>query len=86
MLKGGERKDSQRKKSGTEAIGAFLGPSSAPGSPTPQLDSAHPEVVEFGSWQSRNRRTPTGVGGLRRGPAGGENAAGGRKMPFMGGH
>ena len=50
------------------------------------VSSAHPEVVDFGFWQGRSRRAPTGVARLRRGPTGSESAARGQKMPFMDGH
>ncbi len=42
--------------------------------------------VDFGSEQGRSDLTPAGVAQLRRGPAGSENAARGRKMPLPAGY
>jgi hypothetical protein len=50
------------------------------------LSSAHPEIVDFGSGQSRSKFETAGVATLRRGFQMSENTGLGQKMLFLDGH
>jgi hypothetical protein len=51
-----------------------------------KLNSVHPQVVDFGSWQGSSVFATAGIVRLFRGLQKSENAARGRKMPFVDGH
>jgi hypothetical protein len=55
-------------------------------SPTPELTSVHPEIVDFGSGQDLSVFATTGIVRLFRGLQKSENAALGQKMLFPDGH